>query len=268
MSFQPIIPLSGLGGWAFLNATRESQTDAFERSPRISRDTAYFETTIGDITSAKELVSDRRLLRIALGAFGLQDDLDNRFLIRRVLEGGVTREDALANRMSDERYKSMAEAFGFGDGGTPSTQRAGFGAEITERYRQISFEVAVGDQDESLRLALNAERALAEIVSEPSQSQDALWFRIMGTPPLRRVFEVALGLPESFAQLDLDKQLEVFKERSESQLGIAQLADLADAKTMDTLVERYLLRNQVAGMQRQSSNAIALTLLQQATGRF
>lgn len=268
MSFQPIIPLSGLGGWAFLDATREKQTDAFERSPRISRDTAYFEATIGDITSAEELVSDRRLLRIALGAFGLQDDLDNRFLIRRVLEGGTTKEDALANKMSDERYKSLAGAFGFGDGGTPSTQRTGFGAEITARYRQIAFEVAVGDQDESLRLALNAERELAKIARNPSQSQDALWFRMMGTPPLRRVFEVALGLPDSFAQLDLDKQLDVFKERSKSQLGIAQLADLADAETMETLVERYLLRDQVAGMQRQSSNAIALSLLQQASSRF
>lgn len=268
MTFQPIVPMSGLGGWAFLNATRESQTDAFEKSPAISRDTEYFEAKIGEINSAKDLVADRRLLRVALGAFGLQEDLDNRFLIRSILEGGVEAKDALANRLSDDRYKTMTEAFGFGDGGTPATQRPGFGAEITARYREISFEVAVGDQDESLRLAMNAERQLSEIAQERPENDNALWFQIMGTPPLRKVFEVALGLPESFAQLDLDRQLDVFKERSESQLGIARLSDLADPEVMDGLVERYLLRDQVAGMQGQSANAIALSLLQQSPRRF
>lgn len=268
MSFQPIIPMSGLGGWTFLNATRDSQNDAFEQSPRISRDTAYFEAKIGEISSAEQLVSDRRLLRIALGAFGLQDDLDNRFLIRRILEGGVAQEDALANKLADERYKALSETFGFGDGGAPATIRQGFGTEVTARYRQVSFEVAVGNQDESLRLALNAERELAEIATERSNSENALWFRIMGTPPLRRVFEVALGLPQSFAQLDLDRQLEELKARSESQLGITQLKDFADPEVLEGLVERYLLRDQVAGMQAQSSNSIALSLLQQATPRF
>ncbi|MRU15447.1 DUF1217 domain-containing protein [Roseovarius sp. A21] len=268
MSFQPIIPMSGLGGWAFLNATRENQTATFEQSPTIRRDTDYFEAKISEIDSAEALVSDRRLLRVALGAFGLQEDLDNRFLIRRVLEGGVQAEDSLANKLADDRYKMMAATFGFGDGGPPSTQREGFGAEITAKFREISFEVAVGDQDESLRLAMNAERELSEMAQERPESDDALWFRIMGTPPLRKVFEVALGLPESFAQLDLDRQLEVFKDRSDSQLGIARLSDLADSDVLDGLVERYLLRDQVAQMQAQSPQAIALTLLQQLPQRI
>jgi hypothetical protein len=263
MSFQPIVPMSGLGGWAFLNATRDSQTDAFEKSPQISRDTDYFEAKIGEIKRAEDLVADRRLLRVALGAFGLQDDLDNRFLIRKILEGGVTADDALANKLADDRYKAMTEAFAFGDGGQPATQRSGFGAEITARYREIAFEVAVGDQDESLRLAMNAKRELAEIANERPGNDNALWFQIMGTPPLRKVFEVALGLPNSFAQLDLDKQLEIFKERSNSQLGIARLSDLTEAEVLDGVIERYLVRDQVAGFQAQSSNAIALTLLQQ-----
>ena len=268
MSFQPIIPMSGLGGWAFLNATRDSQTEAFEQSPTISRDTDYFEAKIGDIDSAEALVSDRRLLRVALGAFGLQEDLDNRFLIRRILEGGVQAEDALANKLADARYKALAEAFGFGDGDIPATQRAGFGAEIAAKYREISFEVAVGDQDESLRLAMNAGRELSSMAQEDPESDDALWFRIMGTPPLRKVFEVALGLPASFAQLDLDRQLDIFRDRSERQLDIARLSDLADPERLDGLIERYLLRDQVAGMQAQSSNAIALALLQQRPRGF
>ena len=68
MSFQPVIPAGGYAGWTFLNRTREVQQSAFEASPQISRDVAAFEERIGSITSAEELVGDRQLLRVALGA--------------------------------------------------------------------------------------------------------------------------------------------------------------------------------------------------------
>ena len=48
--------------------------DTFTKSIELKRDTEYFQEKISSITSAEELVSDRRLLTVALGAFGLQDD--------------------------------------------------------------------------------------------------------------------------------------------------------------------------------------------------
>ena len=76
MSFQPVIPLGGYAGWTFLQRTREAQQQAFETSPQLARDVTYFEEKIGGITSAGDLVDDRRLLRVALGAFGLDDEDD------------------------------------------------------------------------------------------------------------------------------------------------------------------------------------------------
>lgn len=261
--FQPVVPMSGLPGWVFLNKTMERQTEIFNASPTITRDTDYFEQKIGAITTAEELVSDRRLLRVALGAFGLQDDIDSRALIRKVLEEGTRSEDALANKLSDPRYKELAEAFGFDRLTGPRTRIAGFGAEITTQFRARAFEVAVGDQDQALRLALNARRELAEMATS-SETENAKWFGIMGQPPLRKVFETVLGLPSSFAQLDLDRQLTEFKSRANSQLGIDTIDDLADADILDKLVERFLLRDQVSGFGSMSSNSIALTLLQAA----
>jgi hypothetical protein len=61
-------------------------------------------------------VGDRRLLEVALGAFGLDDDIRNRFFIRKVLEEGTTSPSRrFANRLSDKRYLALAETFGFGD---------------------------------------------------------------------------------------------------------------------------------------------------------
>ncbi len=260
MSFQPIVPIGGLPGWVVLNNTLERQTEVFNKSPRITRDTEYFEQTISKVTTAEELVSDRRLLSVALGAFGLDDDINNRALIKRVLEEG-SGTGAIASRLSDDRYGKLADAFGFGDARLPRTQLAGFGREIVEKFKAIQFEVAVGAQNESLRLAMNAQREFPEIASKEG-SEDAKWFAIMGNPPLRKVFEVALGLPESFAQLDLDRQLEIFKKSTARQLNITSLSELSDPGRSEDLIRRYLLRDQIASIDIQSSNSIALTLLQ------
>lgn len=259
--FRPVLPLSGLPGWAMLNRTMDSQTAAFDAAPEIVRDTDYFEANIGSVRTAADLVSDRRLLRVALGAFGLQDDIDNRFLIRKVLEEGVASPDALANKLSDERYKQLSSAFGFGSAVFgPRTGEEGFGAEITAKFRTRSFEVAVGEQDESLRLAMNAARELAEIGNDDAQDSTK-WYRILGTPPLRAVFETAFGLPAGFGQLDIDRQLEVFREAARDKLGVATVDDFADTAVRERLVETYLLRDQIKGFEGQSPQAIALTLL-------
>lgn len=269
MSFQPVIPMGGLAGWSFLNSTMGTQKQAFDEAPRIVRDTDYFEQKISKVSSAEDLVADRRLFRVALGAFGLQEDLDNRFLIRKILEGGTKNPDALANKLSDSRYKDLAEAFGFAGPSPPRTQSAGFGAEITAAYRTRAFEVSVGESDQALRLAMNAERELAGIATNKAgDKEDTLWLRIMGNPPLRQVFETALGLPKSFAQIDLDQQLATFKDRASSQLGLGSLTDLEESALREKLIERFLLRDQIAAASSLSSTSIALTLLQSAPARF
>lgn len=261
MSFQPIIPTSGLVGWKFLERTQEAQLQAFSNSTAVVTDTKYFEENIGKVNTPEDLVADRRLLRVALGAFGLEDDINNKFFIKKILEDGSLKTDALANKLSDSRYKELTVAFGF-DLGTPRSKLSDFGSKITAQYRQMQFEVAVGEQDDSMRMAMNASRTLPELVAKEG-SETTKWFQIMGSPPLRSVFETALGLPDAFAQLDLDKQLEVFQDRASSQLGIERLSDLSDPDTMDKLVQRYLLRSQIESYQSSvSSGSIALMLLQ------
>ncbi len=261
MSFQPVLIGSGLVGWQFLKTTSDTQKATFENSVSIVRETDYFEQNIQSITTAEELVADRRLLSVALTAFGLQDDLDNRFFIQTILEEGTTAPDALANRLADDRYTALSAAFGFDGIVGPNTQRSGFSAEIVSKYQAQQFEVAIGNQDETLRLALNFERSLPE-VAQSSGSDDAQWFRIMGTPPLRTVFETALNLPSSFGQLDIDKQLEVFRDKAQSRFGAKEISDLAETETMQRVIQTFLLQDQVAQFQQANSGQIALNLLQ------
>lgn len=261
MSFQPIVPLGGYAGWSFLTRTLDRQQAAFDQSPALARDTDYFAAKIATIDSAEALVADRRLMRVALGAFGLGDDIDSRHFIRTVLEEGSVDDSALANKLSDKRYRALAEAFGFGPGETPRTATPGFAADMVAAYRRQSFEIAVGEQDTSLRLALNLDRELTELV-ESRQSDEAAWLSVMGSAPLREVFDTAFGLPEGFAALDLDDQLATYRSKALQRFGSSDLAQFAEPDQREALVRAYLVQAQLVEVDVSLNAArTALTLL-------
>lgn len=264
MSFIPALPLTGYAGWAFLKRTEAKQSAALASSPVVKRDEDYFRAKIGKIDSAEQLVNDRRLLRVALGAFGLEGDINNKAFIQKVLESSTLKEGTLANRLADKQYQKLSAAFGFGNFNTPSSKLSDFPDKIITAWKARQFEEAVGSQNEDLRLAMNAEREVGEIAAKSKSSNDARWFAVMGSAPLRKVFEKALGLPSGFSQLDIDKQLEVLKDKAKSQLGSDQIADLADPARMDGLLRRFLIRSEAEAYRSQFGSSAALTLMSQA----
>lgn len=260
--FQPVVPLDGLAGWRFLQRTYPAQSEAFATSPQIQRDTDYFLDRIGSVTSAEDLVGDRRLLTVALGAFGLQDDINNAFFIRKVLEEGPASSDTLANRLSDSRYREIAEAFGFGPSGAVDRASPDFAAGIVSRFQLNSFEVAVGTETSALRVALYAERSLPDLAARDI-SNDAKWFTILGDPPMRQLFEKALNLPTSVGQIDIDQQLGIFKDRAQTTFGTDDISAFRDIATVQDVITKYVVRNQIADLNTTlSGTSIALTLLQ------
>lgn len=265
MTFSPIVPLAGIGGWEFLGRTRPSQQAALERTPVVRRNTEVFAERIPSITSVDALVADRQVLAVALGAFGLADDIDNTFLIRKILSSDTSDPASLASRYADKRYLSLARAFGFGDPSGPRTTEPGFAQRITDLYHDRQFEVAIGDADPDMRLALGFGRDLAAIAGRTSLSQDGKWFTVLATPPLRAVFEGALGLPDSFGILDLDRQVRDLRTRSLRAFGAESIEDLASPDLREKLIRRFLALSQVdASPARQTAASTALRLLQGA----
>ncbi len=262
MTFQPILPTGGLVGWRFLQQSYETQLDNFARSPTVNREAAAFADRIGKISSAAELVADRQTLIVALGAFGLSEDINNRYFIRKILEDGSTARDSLANKLADDRYRQFSAAFGFGSGEILQTGNRSAMAGIAQSYVENAFEVAVGQQDDSMRIALYAQRELTELAGEPG-SDDTKWFKLMSLPALRTMFETALGLPSSFSQLDIDRQLEEFRDRTSSALGDGSVAQFSDPEQLDRITELYLARAQLADLSASySPTQTALLLLQ------
>lgn len=263
MSFVPQVPLGGIAGWRFLQRTEASQQAAFAKGPELQRDIAYFEEKIGSITSPAELVADRRLFKVALGAFGLEGEIDKRAFLRKILEEGTADPKALANRLSDPAFRRLAEAFGFGNPGGARTAEAGFAAKITAAYHTRAFEAAVGETDHSMRLAMNFRREIADL----ARGEGGSWFSVLGSRPLREVFEKALGLPKEFGRLDIDRQRDILRDKSAALFGRDTLAVFQDPAAVEKLITRFLARAQLEeGISVSAPGAGALTLLQNMNG--
>lgn len=266
MTYQPIVAGTGLVGWRFLQATYDNQFQAFTKSLSIQRDVDYFRENLAKIETAEDLVKDRRLLTVALGAYGLQDDIDNRYFIQKILEDGTKADDALANRLADDRYKDLSDAFGFGPGQVQRTKLHYFAEETIARFEAQAFEVAVGNQDDTMRVALYGERVLQEMAIE-DKSENALWYNIMGEPPLRKLFEGALGLPKGIGTVDVERQLGYFKDRALRMFGDDSVAQFSDPEKREKLVTTYMARAQIDQNAGAFSAASAALQLLQASAR-
>jgi flagellar biosynthesis regulator FlbT len=255
-------PSAAMPAGGSLSANLDAQVQRMAESPLQARDREYFRENIGNVVTASELVEDYRLRRVALSAFGLQDDLPNRAFIERVLstEPGMRQRcrtgwPTNATARFPKRSASAARL-------PPRTLSPGFADRILARFDRQEFERSVGEQDEDLRLALTASRELPELAARDLQDTTA-WLSVLGNPPLRRVFETALGLPASIGTLDLDRQVDEFREAADRILGFRDISRFADGAATEELVKNFTLRAQLAsGPSPTVPGLAAITLLQ------
>lgn len=258
--FAPTIPTGGYTGWTFLQKTTARQQALLNKSPEIARDIEYFKENIGKVRTAEDLVNDRRLLSVALTAFGLEADVNSKAFIRKVLADGTQKGTALANRLADKRYFEFSQAFGFADGSGPNMRVPSFINRTIAAYQTRKWEASVGQADNNMRLSLNAQRELAGIAAS-SSSDNTKWLRVLGSPPLRSVFQGAFGLPSSFASVDLDTQMTTMRKRSQQIFGGSDLGQFKDPAQVEKLIRLFLVRSDASASQT-SSAAMALGLFQ------
>ncbi|GLO69609.1 hypothetical protein MACH17_11260 [Phaeobacter inhibens] len=188
----------------------------------------------------QQFVFDFDAFEAGLDVFNISErELDFDVMIK-AFESDLSSEISYANLHRDPNLKAMAHAFAFNPGGSDHTYPAGFAQEIADLYKDRNFEIAIGESDPNMRLALSLERELQSI-ADAGGSEDAHWFGIIGSPPLKSMFETALGLPASFGQLDVDRQVNEMKERAQTSFGTTHPADLLEPETLDAFRNRFLL---------------------------
>lgn len=261
MSFQPLVNGGGIGGWQFLKRSLSAQLQAHGHQPSLSRGADYFRESFPRIQSAAALVEDRRVLETTLIAFGLEGDINNRFFLQKIIESNPRDPSALASKLADDRYRELSEYLGLFPGGIARSLWPNGAEEILAKHRRASFEISVGEQNPDMRLALYTERTLPEIADKANTARTK-WFKVLGTPPLRQVFEKALGFPASIGKLDIESQIRRFMDKAETVFGSADIVQFSEPSAVNDLVHKFLARSQAESVQAASGGSIALMLLQ------
>ncbi len=191
---------------SYLGVTRDL-TKSLERvakAPTAARESAYYLAHIEKVKSIDDFMSDSRLYRYAMKAFGLEDMAYAKAFMRKALEGGVSDSDSFANKLTDTRYRDFVKTFNFAQFGETTTIFDSTRKGTVDRYNRQVLEENAGEQNEGVRLALNFERKAKSIDS---------WYDVLADTALAQVARTAFGLPASFASADLERQVEVFSEK-------------------------------------------------------
>ncbi|MEP1142612.1 MAG: DUF1217 domain-containing protein [Henriciella sp.] len=262
--FQPVIPLSGLGGWNFLQSTYDRQLETFSSAPQIKNDTDYLTEKLAQRMPVEDFLSDQRLRRITLTAFGLEGEDWKVGFHRKVLDEVQDFDSTFLTRLNNPQYTRFAEALQPIDGELVlSSDQV---EEIAARYAAESFELAVGEQDDSMRLSLNYQADIQELVTEGS-TDNANMFKLLGSLPMREVLTTALNLPSDISNLDIDDQAAIFQDRLRSQFQVSSLQDLKNPETIERVLQRYQAVQSInQNFASTSSASTALTLLSNAVG--
>ncbi|MEX0346172.1 MAG: DUF1217 domain-containing protein [Rhizobiaceae bacterium] len=193
------------------------------QQPPVQRETEYYLENIGQVDTIEQLVEDTRLFTYAMRAHGLSDMAYAKAFMVKVLEEGRDSEDSFANTLADSRYREFAETFDFFRYGSSATTFGRAREGVVDKYLRQTLEEDAGASNEGIRLALYFERKAPNLESI---------YSILADRALGVVVRTALGLPETTALLDIDKQVELIGEK-------LTLSDFQDPAKLDEFLKRF-----------------------------
>ena len=170
----------------------------------VTTETSYYLANIVNVKSVDDLMANERLYAYALAAYGLDFTTEDKDLIREVLKGGVKDPESAANKQENKASAGLAAAFDFEGLGEAATTYTPAKQLTIEKYMRQTLEENAGKTNEGVRLALYFERKASSITS---------WYDVLADKALATVVRTALGLPDSFASADIDKQAALFENR-------------------------------------------------------
>lgn len=189
----------------------------------VALEIANYRERIGEIRSLDAFLADTRVFRFAMTAFGLEEMAFAKGYMRKVLAEGVSRPDAFAYRINDPRFEEFARTFDFERLGEETTRSPAVLEPVVQRYVRQSLEVAAGEENEGVRLALYFRRAAPEVSSV---------YGLLADPALAQVVRTALGLPDQMASAPIDRQVAAIDKRLD-------VASLRDPEALERMIVRF-----------------------------
>ena len=203
------------------NLARYQKQEAQQTSVKTA--TAYYQANIGNVKSADDLIGNYRLLSYALQAFGLGDQINNKALIKKVLQEGTSSASALANTLPNVNWKKFAQAFNFSATGAAAPTSSTSVAATVSDYDEQQLEADQGQTDPGVQLALYFTRVAPSVTGG---------YSVLADTNLLQVVQTIFNLPATANSAQIDKEATAISK-------LVPVADLQDPAKVEKLAERF-----------------------------
>jgi len=188
-----------------------------------------YQERIQSIDTVKELLADRDVIDVVIGAYGLDpEDVTDDFL-KQVFASDLSDPKSFVNQQPDSRWAELVASFNFDANGNltretiGTVQQRGETLETVNKYLRQTLEETEGASNEAVRLALYFERTAPNIT-------DA--YGLIADDALMAVFRTTFGFSDEFSNMDVDQQARIINDNLD-------LADLQDPTKLERFLQRY-----------------------------
>lgn len=217
-----------------------ASTQRLSKSAVVQSEVAYFKNKVARIENVEEFLKDPRLMRFALKAYNLEDQLQYPARIKQIMKDDATNAASLVRRMTSPGYREINAGFDFFNSGVTKVKSESFQAELISRYYTASNEQQMSELNPDLADALYFERMIGKARNG---------YEVIGDPILFGVVRKALNLPAAASTA----KIEQLKKVIESKLDFTRLGDTAYVKK---LAERFLILKDVETRQSSGGSLI------------
>lgn len=241
ISTRGLAPLAAL---ALIARQGDRFAEATRAEPVARREIEAFRARIGRIGTVDALVKDQPVYSFVMKAFGLEQEIFAKAMMKRILTADPADKASLVNRLTDARYREINKVLGFETDG--SVGRADFGSAawteaLVDRY--VTQRMIDGQMEENpaVGLALDFQRKADGMTS---------WYKVLADKNMASFIRTALGLPDSVAQGSIDGQAKMLEQR-------LKIEDLQDPAARKKLVRQFAA---IAGATQQAEQAPVVAL--------
>lgn len=219
--------IDNLTGWALLQKNSPAIEKAYASDGSSASDIAYFKSVASTLTTPDALLKNYRALTFVATAYGLGSQVDQTAILKKLMTQDPTATTSLAQQLSDNNYRTFANALSNWSPPPFSTQ-SGIDAAVAG-FQQHSFETSIGKDSTPLQEA--------EYFSQNAKGLTSI-YQVMSDKALLDVVTTALGIPSSFGNLSFDQQVAILKPR-------VDMTQFATADGVNKFINKYLAMDQL-----------------------
>jgi len=234
--------LSTLTSYRMISSDMTRSLDRVAGEPVVKRETSYYLANITEVKSIDDFMKNDRIYNYAMKAFGLGDMAYAKGFIRKLLTDGVIDTKALANQLTDPRYKAFAKTFNFASLGSNTTLLPAAQKAVVDQYNQQQLESEAGSQNTGVQLALYFARKASGLSNG---------YQVLADKALVKVVQTVLGWPDTVLSGNIDKLASTIESKID-------LKSLSDPKELDKFLTRFAAMYDV---QNRTANSTVPNLL-------